>query len=134
MNSNKGLLLFSGVIVAIIVLVIAYQYSDNGSWIRDSRGLWIKDGSPRSVPEAVVEQQILLLAAQALYQEANGSNINLAYGPCLGLIGDDWVVDIAHVPRESYDEDSDNQCPEYQNGTASHFIELDPDGNLLRIK
>ena len=45
-----------------------------------------------------------------------------------------WVVDIAHSPRLSIDDLPENQCPAYLQGSAQHFVELDPKGNLIRAK
>lgn len=131
---SKGLLLFAGLIGAGIFFSVSLLAANTGQWVKSDIGLWVKVGDPRTTPAVVVEQQIMLLAAQALYQEANGSNQNLAYGPCLGLIGDDWVVDIAHDPRIELDELVNNQCPELRDGTANHFVELNPDGNLIHIE
>lgn len=131
---SKALLLAAGIVGAGVVLAISLGLTSSGQWVKADNGLWVKQGEPKDAPAVVVQQQILLIAAQALYQEANSANKNLAYGPCLGLIGEDWVVDIAHDPRLEIDNDSANQCPEFFNGTATHFIELDPDGNLIRIQ
>lgn len=130
---SKGLLLFGGLVTAGVFLAVSMIAANTGHWVKTDRGLWVKVGTPNSTPAFVVEQQVLLVAAQALYDEANSSNQNLAYGPCLGSIGDDWVVDIAHDPRIEVDDIATNQCTELQNGTAHHYIELDPDGNLIRV-
>jgi hypothetical protein len=41
-------------------------------------------------------------------------------------------VDIAHDPRQDVDDDPANQCQRYREGEASHFVELDPSGELIR--
>jgi hypothetical protein len=133
-KNNKLYYLVGGLIIAITFLMVSILLNNTGTWVLTDNGLWVAQGEPRTMPGAVLDQQLLILAAQALYDEANGANTNLAYGPCLGSIGDDWVVDIAHNPRIDVDEDPVNQCLEYRNGSASHFVELDTDGNLIRIK
>jgi hypothetical protein len=56
-------------------------------------------------------------------------------GPCLSEhVIDDWVVDIAHNPRTDADNQPENQCQNYRNGTAHHFVELDLEGNLVRAE
>lgn len=57
-------------------------------------------------------------------------------GPCLGTLplDDDWVIDIAHNPRQAIDDEPANQCAAYREGNARHFIELDPSGNLIQYK
>ena len=132
-KSSKLYYLVGGLIIAITFLMVSILLNNTGSWVLTENGVWVAQGEPRTMPGVVLDQQILLLAAQALYDEANGANTNLAYGQCLGSIGDDWVVDIAHSPRIYVDEDPTNQCDDYRVGTATHYIELDPDGNLIRI-
>jgi hypothetical protein len=58
----------------------------------------------------------------------------MAPGPCLGVIKDDWVADVAHDPRQDVDDDPANQCEAYRNGDAHHFVELDPDGTYIRSR
>ena len=55
---------------------------------------------------------------------------------CLGIlkgVQGNYVVDIVHVPRSAEDNLPENQCEAYRNGTATHFIELDKKGNIVRI-
>ena len=49
-----------------------------------------------------------------------------------GVIAPGWVADIAHDPRLPVDDEAENQCEAYRNGTADHFVELDPDGDYIR--
>jgi hypothetical protein len=53
-------------------------------------------------------------------------------GPCLGVIEPNWVADVAHDPRTEVDDDPANQCAAYRSGEAAHFVEHDPDGNVIR--
>ena len=56
-------------------------------------------------------------------------------GPCIAEeLMPDWVADIAHNPREAVDNLPENQCQNYRNGTAHHFVELDPSGNVIRAE
>lgn len=43
-----------------------------------------------------------------------------------------WVCDIAHNPRQGIDDLPQNQCQNYRNEKAYHFVEVDPDCNLIR--
>ena len=73
----------------------------------------------------------------AAYHEAKVSGVNLARGPCIAeQLPDmpDWVVDIAHDPRQPVDDDPANQCARFRAGEAHHFVELSPDGDLLRAE
>lgn len=61
----------------------------------------------------------------------------LKNGPCLSIIKpdwniNDWVCDVAHSPRQDVDNLPENQCSAYREGTAKHFVEVDPNCNLIR--
>jgi len=58
---------------------------------------------------------------------------DLSAGPCLSndLIPD-WVADIAYNPRQAVDDLPENQCSAFREGKAHHFVELDPEGNVIR--
>lgn len=71
-------------------------------------------------------------AARARYEEVHGEGVDLSTGPCLGVIGPDWVADIAHKPRQPVDDDPANQCEEYRTGTVKHFVELTLEGEFIR--
>lgn len=73
-------------------------------------------------------------AALARFEEVRGEGVDLSSGPCLGMIGPDWVADIAHDPRQPVDEEPENQCAEYRSGEAVHFVELTPVGVVLRVR
>jgi hypothetical protein len=47
---------------------------------------------------------------------------------------ENWVADVAHDPRQPVDDDPANQCEEFRAGEAEHFVELDPDGNVIRVE
>jgi hypothetical protein len=75
--------------------------------------------------------------AQAVYHDSAASGRALSEGPCIaeevpGL--PDWVVDIAHDPRQPADDDPANQCERYRSGQAHHFVELDQDGTLIKAQ
>lgn len=88
--------------------------------------------TPTSSPTPDQKSQAIQ-KAQEVYRQAQQQNLDLSSGPCLSnnLIPD-WVLDIAHNPRTSVDDQPENQCPAFRSGQAHHFVELDPDGNLIR--
>ena len=104
---------------------------DEDNWIKDSRGVWIKHGSPAKTPAGVLEQQQSINCALSLYNEAKNSGMNFS-SQCLGTCRE-YVVDIVHVPRESSDNLPENQCTDFLDGAVSKFIELDKDGEIVRI-
>lgn len=79
------------------------------------------------------EVRAAVALAQRTFQEAQRNHISFDAGPCLSNdLMSDWVADIAHSPRTAVDDSPENQCSAYVNGNAHHFVELDPDGKLLR--
>jgi catechol 2,3-dioxygenase-like lactoylglutathione lyase family enzyme len=75
-----------------------------------------------------------IAAAKAAYAQAKRQGVEMANGPCLGTVAEDWVADVAHDPRQPVDDEPANQCEAYKSGAAHHFVELDPDGNLIRAQ
>jgi hypothetical protein len=77
-----------------------------------------------------VKEEALKLYNQ---KKAGGMEFN---SQCLGTIeidGIGYAVDIVHVPRTQEDNLSENQCEDYRNRKVSHFVELDKDGNVVRV-
>jgi hypothetical protein len=75
--------------------------------------------------------------AHAVYIEVAASGQDLSLGPCIaeeipGL--PDWVVDLAHDPRQPADDDPANQCQRYNDGQAHHFVELTDAGTLIKAQ
>lgn len=72
-----------------------------------------------------------------LCQNAFNRGQDLSRGPCLsddnpGWDINDWACDVAHSPRQEMDNDPANQCREYREGRAGHFVELDPECNPIK--
>lgn len=73
--------------------------------------------------------------AQVVYNQKEKLGIDFTDGPCLtNDLLDDWVVDLVHNPRIKSDDLVQNQCPAFLEGRASHFVELDLEGNVVRVK
>lgn len=76
-----------------------------------------------------------VMAAFALYKERVKEGVQMDTGLCLtNDLMPGWVVDIIHSPRNSSDDLSANQCQAYLEGRATHFVELDVHGNLIRVQ
>lgn len=88
--------------------------------------------SPVSQEQAASQDEALKNALN-VYSQKRDQSVDLTNGPCLGIIANDWVLDIAHNPRQDIDDKSENQCPDFKEGRAHHFVELDPDGKLIKI-
>lgn len=80
------------------------------------------------------EQRRAIEGAHRLYDARKASGKSMSRGPCLGEIMPGWVADVVHNPRQPIDEDPDNQCRDYLKGKAKHFVELDLEGNVVRVK
>lgn len=81
------------------------------------------------------EQARAVSGANAAYQAAEAKGTDFTSGPCIAeQLADlpDWSVDVAHDPREDVDNQAANQCQAYRHGKTHHFVELDPNGNLIR--
>lgn len=86
-------------------------------------------------PGVSYEMDIAVSQAQSLYYQKNKLGIDFSEGPCLTndlLPG--WVADMVHVPREKVDNLAENQCQAYLEGRAQHFVELDLNGEVVRVK
>lgn len=117
MNSmkNNNLPYFITTVVVIVMLWAAYFFT-------------ARHKQNTAVPQ---NADIASLAKQK-YEEAKAKGVDMQNGPCLGIIKDDWVLDIAHNPRLPVDNEAQNQCPDYLSGKAHHFIEMDPEGNVIK--
>ncbi|MCX6807032.1 MAG: hypothetical protein NT135_02865 [Candidatus Berkelbacteria bacterium] len=129
---KKILIVVLIVLAAGLALVILRGSED--TWIKDSRGVWIKHGNPKDKPQKVIEQEELIAKANTLFDDAKSKGTDLSNGPCLGKISDDWVLDIVHNPRTEIDDLSQNQCSEYREGKAHHFIEIDTEGQIINVR
>ena len=70
--------------------------------------------------------------ARELYEAKKREGMDFDSGPCLSEeVMPDWCVDIAHEPADNLPQ---NQCRSYRTGRVHHFVELDPEGNLIRAK
>lgn len=74
-------------------------------------------------------------AAEQLFRAKAAEGVEMADGPCLSQeVIPDWAVDVAHDPRQPVDDLPQNQCASYREGRVHHFVELDPDGRLIRAE
>lgn len=81
------------------------------------------------------EIELAVNFAQRLYQEKKMRREDLSSGPCLSnALRPEWVADLVHSPREGMDDLVENQCAAYAEGSAKHFVELDLDGKLVKVK
>lgn len=73
--------------------------------------------------------------AKHLYNQQKALGEDFSNGPCLSnALLPGWVLDIVHSPRQPVDNLPANQCSAYLEGRATHFVELDTEGNLVRAQ
>lgn len=127
MGVTVGLVIGLVLIVSLLFLI----RSPEDSWIKDSRGVYVKHGNPASTLNYVKEQQDAINCAGNLYQEKKNSGMQFN-SQCLGICGN-YAVDVVHVPRIEEDNLIENQCIDYVEGKAKHFIELDKEGEIVKV-
>lgn len=124
-RKDKLLLLVLSVILVVSVIVVFSN--DNNPLQGKIRGGVYKPGISADADRAVNQ-------AQKVYQEKKDLGVDFSTGPCLtNDLLPDWVLDIAHSPRISLDDLPANQCQAYLEKRAKHFVELDPNGVVLRV-
>jgi len=80
-------------------------------------------------------QLAVIAKAKQIFAEKKAAGIDMSAGPCLSNELDiNWVLDVAHNPRDSIDDLPENQCSAFREGRAKHFVELDLTGGLIRLK
>ena len=131
MKRKYKVLIIAGLILAIILFFLR---GSEDTWIKNENGEYIEHGTPSEVPDYVAEQQTAIIEALQLYQEKKQQGMRFS-SQCLGVVGDNirYAVDIVHVPRNKEDDFIKNQCEDYLDGKIKNFIELDNEGNIVRI-
>ena len=127
MKNKKIIWIAIGVVVLVGVFSV-FRLGGEDSWIQDERGVYVKHGVPSDIPDYVQEQKEAVECALELYNQEEEFN-----SQCLGVCGD-YAVDFVHVPRNEEDDKVENQCAEYGSGEVGHFIEIDKNGEVVRIK
>lgn len=80
------------------------------------------------------ERQAAIDKAKEVYEEKKADGMDFSDGPCIDDdLMDNWVADIAHIPRTGADDNPENQCPSYGDD-AMHFVELDENGELIKAR
>lgn len=114
------ILLFAIALIVILLTASATLFFDDS---------FKKDAPDKSEIDTAVNQ------AKFLYRQVRSQGWDFSEGPCLSnALMPDWVVDIAHNPRTLSDDLPQNQCPAFIEKRAGHFVELDPEGNLIRAR
>lgn len=111
-------------IVILILVLAACSKKDSGSQNQPT--------AQNNLLTNKVTSDLALKSALNIFSVKRNSGEDLENGPCLGWVAPDWVADIAHNPRQPQDDKPENQCVDFLEGRAHHFVELDPEGKLIR--
>lgn len=138
-KSRSGMYFLVSAIVVLIIVAFAYFYfgdkpaevARNG-WEKDSRGVWAKQGNPAATPDNVLAQQDAITCGERLYRVQKPYGEYKFTSECLGKCGD-YAVDVVNVPRNEQDDLQHFECLEYLNGNVKNLIEVDSDGNVVRV-
>jgi len=118
-------------ILLVLAVIFLYFRINEDNWIKDEKGIYVKHGNPSETPDYVLGQQKAIAQALTFYNTAKNGGVEFS-SQCLGSF-DDYAFDIVHVPRISEDNLPENQCEDYKEGLVKHFIELDKEGNIIRV-
>jgi len=120
MKTFKTLLI---IILAVVVLIALYF-------------LFFSDKPiPFLEKEKEYTEQELTEMAKQLFNQKKAEGVDMTNGPCLtNELIPGWVVDVAHSPRQAIDNQPENQCSAFIEGKAKHFIELDIEGNFIKMQ
>jgi hypothetical protein len=77
-------------------------------------------------------KDIAIAQTQTLCRQKLAAGEDLSMSPCLGVVAPDWVGDVAHNPRSEIDNLPENQCSDFREGKAHHFVEVDPNCNFIK--
>ncbi|MEK6892723.1 MAG: hypothetical protein AABX07_00815 [Nanoarchaeota archaeon] len=131
----KKLVFWSFVVFIISVLLFlslrSFFFGGEDNWIKDSRGVYIKHGNPAIIPQEVENQQRAIDSAIQIYNSKKIVGMNFS-SQCLGTITN-YALDIVNAPRIAEDNLPENQCDDFKTGKVTHFIELDKNGEIVRI-
>ena len=119
------------VIIVIVLFFMIFRFGGEDSWIKNEKGIYVKHGNPSSMPENVAEQNAAISCARSLYMNARNNMMDFS-SQCLGRCMD-YAIDIVHVPRSDEDNLAENQCSDFREGRVSKFIELNQNGEVVRV-
>lgn len=120
MNFNSKLLVLVLVVIGLVTVIIFIT--------NKKKDVRYKPGVSNEL-DRVVNQ------ARVVYERKRDLGVDFTDGPCLTndlLPG--WVVDITHDPRQPVDNLIQNQCQAFREGRAKHFVELDLEGNVIKVQ
>jgi hypothetical protein len=125
------LLIVGFALILLSGFLLLFLRGDEDTWIKDEKGIWIEHGNVFAKPDYVKEQEEAIACAKNLYFKAKNNNLDFN-SQCLGTCRD-YSVDIVNVPRNAEDDKIENQCSDFRNKITPYFIEIDKNGNIVRV-
>lgn len=114
------------------VLVLAAGAALAGGCAREGGPEEAGDAQPLTFEQ---ERERAIQAALEVFRAEKAKGADLSAGPCIAQeVIPNWAADVAHEPRQPVDDLPENQCASFREGRVGHFVELDPDGNLIRAQ
>lgn len=97
--------------------------------------LWFNTEKKEYQPGISATDDRAVNQAEYLFKQAKARGEDLSKGPCLtNALMPGWVADIVHNPRQKIDDLAENQCQAFIDGEAKHFVEIDLDGNVIKVR
>lgn len=117
------------IVIILIILAIAFGifYALKGNETETEK----QTEKQETKQETELTPTEAVMRARELYQQKRQGGMQFS-SQCLGTVGQ-YAVDIVHVPRSEEDNKPENQCQAYREGKLKHFIELDKNGNIVRV-
>jgi hypothetical protein len=130
--------MFRKVILLVVILLGVAALSactKSGTNTNSFTAVEVVTGAADVKIKEAADKNLAIAQAKELWRMQFQLGAGLSARPCLSNNAiTDWVADIAHNPRTAVDDKPENQCSAYRDGTAHHFVELDPEGNLIRAQ
>jgi len=126
------ILITIGLIAGTVVLVRSYINKTEDENSNTFTATEVVTGVAAVKIKQSADKDLAIAKAKELWRKKFYAEEDLSNGPCLSNeVVSGWVADIAHNPRQAVDDLVVNQCSAYVDGTVSHYVELDPNGNLI---
>ena len=120
---KTGKIVVFGVLGAIVVFIVVMLI------------LQVPTANKKEASEYTEFEQMLIIKAKDIFDKKTAEGLLMDKSPCLSNeLANGWVLDIAHDPREPIDNLPENQCLDFREGRAKHFIELSPKGKVIQVK
>ncbi len=128
---------FVAVLFGSTACTLGQKLSNTASEAGDDAGVLVNKATGITDTAILKASEIAFATARAkeFYKAFKVQGEELSNGPCLSEnLTSGWVADLVHNPRTVADDEPANQCQNFRNGTAKHFVELDLSGEFVRAQ